>query len=134
MCIPRIFAAAESGEEVGDMEDVREGEGEEDQEEEAWLDALEAGRVNERGYLPEKRDSASLTARQVNALLKIHLTSNLLANFKFSKQLSNLRIYYVAPILRHHQKLAVCSVRKVYLMACCIITTSGVTSCFTSWL
>lgn len=61
------------------MEDVREGEGEEDQEEEAWLDALEAGQVNERGYLPEKRDIASLTARQVNALLK---TSNLLANSK----------------------------------------------------
>ncbi len=40
--------------------------GEEDQEEEAWLDALEAGQVNERGYLPEKRGSSSLTARQVH--------------------------------------------------------------------
>ena len=36
-----------------------------DQEEEAWLDALEAGQVNERGYLPQKKDVSSLTARQV---------------------------------------------------------------------
>ena len=36
-----------------------------DQEEEAWLDALEAGQVNERGYLPQKKDISSLTARQV---------------------------------------------------------------------
>lgn len=33
-------------------------------EEEAWLNALEAGEVNERGYLPQ-RESGTLTARQV---------------------------------------------------------------------
>ena len=36
-----------------------------DMEEEAWLDALEAGQVDERGYLPRKKDQGSLTARQV---------------------------------------------------------------------
>ena len=49
-------------------EEEEEEGGEEDQEEEAWLDALEAGQVNERGYLPEKRDSSSLTARQVHTV------------------------------------------------------------------
>ena len=39
---------------------------EEEEDEEAWLDALETGEVNERGYLPQKRDSGSLTARQVS--------------------------------------------------------------------
>ena len=38
---------------------------EEDIEEEAWLHALEAGEVNERGYLPQKKDYGTLTARQV---------------------------------------------------------------------
>lgn len=38
---------------------------EEEEEEEAWLDALETGEVNERGYLPQKQESATLTARQV---------------------------------------------------------------------
>ena len=38
-------------------------------EEEAWLDALEAGQVNERGYLPQKKDVSSLTARQVRVIL-----------------------------------------------------------------
>lgn len=50
--------------EVGEEEEeVAEEEGE-DPEEEAWLDALEAGEVNERGYLPQK-ESGTLTARQV---------------------------------------------------------------------
>ena len=35
-----------------------------DEDEEAWLDALESGDVNERGYLPAKKAS-TLTARQV---------------------------------------------------------------------
>ena len=39
-----------------------------DMEEEAWLDALEAGQVDERGYLPRKKDQGSLTARQVCGL------------------------------------------------------------------
>ena len=38
---------------------------EDEGEEEAWLDALEAGQVNERGYLPQKKDVSTLTARQV---------------------------------------------------------------------
>lgn len=52
--------------EAGEEEEVDEEEEEEEQEEEAWLDALEAGEVNERGYLPHKQDSASLTARQAS--------------------------------------------------------------------
>ena len=36
-----------------------------DEEEEAWLDALEAGQVDERGYLPKKKEQGTLTARQV---------------------------------------------------------------------
>ena len=36
--------------------------------EEAWLDALEAGEVNERGYLPQKVDVSTLTARQVTTI------------------------------------------------------------------
>ena len=39
-----------------------------DAEEEAWLNALETGGVNERGYLPQKKDPTSLTARQVHML------------------------------------------------------------------
>lgn len=38
---------------------------EDHQEEEAWLDALESGQVDERGYLPSKGNSSTLTARQV---------------------------------------------------------------------
>ena len=38
-----------------------------DEEEEAWLDALEAGQVDERGYLPKKKEQGTLTARQVCA-------------------------------------------------------------------
>lgn len=41
---------------------------EDEGEEEAWLDALEAGQVNERGYLPQKKDVSTLTARQVCGL------------------------------------------------------------------
>ena len=37
----------------------------ENEEEEAWLDALETGEVDERGYLPQKLDVSSLTTRQV---------------------------------------------------------------------
>ena len=40
-------------------------------EEEAWLDALEAGQVNERGYLPQKKDVSTLTARQVRLTIDI---------------------------------------------------------------
>ena len=36
-----------------------------EEEEEAWLDALEAGQVDERGYLPKKKEQGTLTARQV---------------------------------------------------------------------
>ena len=57
----------EAGEEEEEVEGEEEEEGEE-QEEEAWLDALEAGEVNERGYLPHKQDSGSLTARQVSII------------------------------------------------------------------
>lgn len=46
--------------EAGEEEEVDE----EEEEEEAWLDALETGEVNERGYLPQKQES-TLTARQV---------------------------------------------------------------------
>ena len=48
-------------------EEVEEEEEEEEevQEEEAWLVALETGQVNERGYLPQKKDFNSMTARQV---------------------------------------------------------------------
>lgn len=50
--------------EVGEEEEeVEEGE---EQEEEAWLDALESGEVNERGYLPQKQELGTLTARQVS--------------------------------------------------------------------
>ena len=38
-----------------------------EEEEEAWLDALEAGQVDERGYLPKKKEQGTLTARQVCA-------------------------------------------------------------------
>lgn len=38
--------------------------GQED-DEEAWLDALESGHVNERGYLPQAKDHTSMTLRQV---------------------------------------------------------------------
>ncbi len=41
------------------------GGSDDDAEEEAWLDALEAGQVDDRGYLPQKRDPGNLTARQV---------------------------------------------------------------------
>lgn len=37
--------------------------GDED-EEEAWLDALESGEVDERGYIPNKKKTSTLTARQ----------------------------------------------------------------------
>lgn len=40
-------------------------ESDDEAEEEAWLDALEAGNVDDRGYLPQKRDPNNLTARQV---------------------------------------------------------------------
>lgn len=40
----------------------------EDEEEEAWLDALETGMVNERGYLPQAKDPSSMTVRQVQWL------------------------------------------------------------------
>lgn len=36
-----------------------------DEDEEAWLDALESGLVNERGYLPQIKDPTSMTVRQV---------------------------------------------------------------------
>lgn len=36
-------------------------------EEEAWLDAMEMGELDERGYLPRKNITA-LTARQVKAI------------------------------------------------------------------
>lgn len=36
-----------------------------DEEEEAWLNALETGSVNERGYLPKSKDPNAMTARQV---------------------------------------------------------------------
>ena len=72
MTIPLLSAVGEEAEDEEEDEDEEElaeeeVEGEEDAEEEAWLHALEAGKVNERGYLPEKRDSSSLTARQVRA-------------------------------------------------------------------
>ena len=44
---------------------------EDEGEEEAWLDALEAGQVNERGYLPQKKDISTLTARQVHGLTTV---------------------------------------------------------------
>ena len=52
-----------------------------DPEEEAWLNALETGGVNERGYLPQKRDPTSLTARQVHMCINIlvHIQTRLLA-------------------------------------------------------
>lgn len=59
-------------------EEVEEGE---DQEEEAWLDALEAGEVDERGYLPQTRDSSSLTARQVRESPVGTHNTNILAYF-----------------------------------------------------
>ena len=40
----------------------------EDDEEEAWLVALETGMVNERGYLPQAKDPTAMTARQVELL------------------------------------------------------------------
>ena len=40
-------------------------EGEVD-EEDAWLDALESGNVDDTGYLPQKRDPKLLTTRQVS--------------------------------------------------------------------
>ena len=45
------------------MEEEEEEEEELDEEDE-WLNALESGAVNERGYLPPK-EAAVLTARQV---------------------------------------------------------------------
>jgi hypothetical protein len=45
--------------------EVGEEEEEEEEEEEAWLEALESGEVNERGYLPQKQEG-TLTARQVS--------------------------------------------------------------------
>ncbi len=45
-------------------EEVGTGEVVGDDEEEAWLEALESGDVDERGYLPAKKTS-TLTARQV---------------------------------------------------------------------
>ena len=38
---------------------------EEEEEEEAWLDALESGTVDERGYIPQYKDPSAMTARQV---------------------------------------------------------------------
>jgi hypothetical protein len=49
--------------------DVSVGDGsfsqEADEEEEVWLNALESGLVNERGYLPQVKDPIAMTARQV---------------------------------------------------------------------
>ena len=39
--------------------------------EEAWLQALETGQVNSRGYLPERSDTTNLTARQVSACVQL---------------------------------------------------------------
>lgn len=53
----------------GDLEGEREGEDEEEEElneEEAWLDALESGTVDNTGYLPQKKDPRLLTTRQVS--------------------------------------------------------------------
>ena len=47
---------------------------EECDEEEAWLDALETGSVNKRGYLPSKvKDPAAMTARQVGVVYLVAL-------------------------------------------------------------
>ena len=59
-CLAVASSEVEGGEEEEEVE-----EDEEEQEEEAWLDALEAGEVDERGYLPQKRESSTLTVRQV---------------------------------------------------------------------
>ena len=40
-------------------------EEEEEEEEEVWLEALETGNVDERGYIPQKKDLTAMTARQV---------------------------------------------------------------------
>ena len=45
----------------GDMEL----DGEEMNEEEAWLDALESGNVDNTGYLPQQKNIQQLTMRQV---------------------------------------------------------------------
>ena len=47
-------------EEEEELENVEE----EEEDEEAWLDALETGNVDERGYIPQKKDPTSMTARQ----------------------------------------------------------------------
>ena len=46
-------------------EEELENEEEEEEDEEAWLDALETGNVDERGYIPQKKDPTSMTTRQV---------------------------------------------------------------------
>ena len=45
---------------------------EEEEDEEAWLDALETGNVDERGYIPQKKDPTSMTARQVCVCVYIY--------------------------------------------------------------
>ena len=61
-----FFIDAGSGAELEEeKEEEVEVQEEDDQEEEAWLEALEAGEVNERGYLPQMRNASSLTSRQV---------------------------------------------------------------------
>ncbi len=54
-----------------------------DDEEEAWLDALESGDVNERGYLPAKK-TATLTVRQVSVYNTV-VTAPPLCCFNFIK-------------------------------------------------
>ena len=54
-----------------------------DSEEEAWLNALETGGVNARGYLPQKRDPTSLTARQVHMCIHRLVQTRLLATISY---------------------------------------------------
>ena len=77
---------------------------EDEGEEEAWLDALEAGQVNERGYLPQKKDVSTLTARQVCVWSghMTHRSSQLLINNVFFKEIGKGSMHNLSTIVMEH--------------------------------
>ena len=61
-------------------EEGLEGGDQDEEEEEVWLEALETGNVDERGYIPQKKNPSAMTARQVRLF-------SLLSNYCFSNDL-----------------------------------------------
>ena len=58
--------------ETEELEERGEEELDEEEDEEVWLVALETGNVDERGYVPQKKDPSVMTARQVIQLMMFY--------------------------------------------------------------